>query len=76
MEFRGTGITFNSIGVSFIEETGMVDALGSAARVIYEARLLSSAPLKIEEILHALRYFISNNASSVTGQMITLGSPF
>lgn len=76
VEFRGSGITFNSVGVSFIEETGMVDALRPAARDDYEARLLSPAPLKIEEILHAVRYFTSEHATSVTGQLITLGSPF
>lgn len=76
VEFRGSGITFNSVGVSFIEDTGMVDALRPAARGSYEARLLAPTPLKIEEILHAVRFFTSNDASSVTGQMITLGSPF
>ena len=76
VEFRGSGITFNSVGVSFIEETGMVEALRPAARDSYEARLLSPAPLKIEEILHAVNYFTSEHANSVTGQLITLGSPF
>lgn len=76
VEFRGSGITFNSIGVSFLEDTGMVGALRPAARVIYETRLLAPAPLKIGEILHAVRFFASDDAASVTGQMITLGSPF
>lgn len=76
VEFRALGITFNSVGVSFIEDTGMVDALRPAARALYEARLLAPTPLKIEEILHAVRFFSSDDASSVTGQMITLGSPF
>ncbi len=76
VEFRGSGVTFNSVSVSFLEDTGMVDALRPAARSIYEARLLAPAPLKIEEILHAVRFFTSDNASSITSQMITLGSPF
>lgn len=76
VEFKALGITFNSVGVSFIDDTGMVDALRPAARAFYEARLLAPEPLKIEEILHAVRFFSSDDASSVTGQMITLGSPF
>ena len=76
VEFKGSGITFNSVGVSFIEETGMVNALRPEARSIYEARLLEPRPLKIEEIFHAVRFFASDDAASVSGQTIKLGSPF
>lgn len=75
VEFRGSGITFNSVGVSFIQDTGMVHALRPSARGMYEARLLCPEPLNIEEVLHAVRFFSSDDASSVTGQMIALGSP-
>ena len=75
VEFKGSGITFNSVAISFIEDTGMVNALNHAARANYESRLLEPHPLKIGEIMHALRFFLSEQAGAVTGQQITLGSP-
>jgi len=75
VEFRGSGITFNSIAVSFLEGTGMVDALRPEARAAYEARLLVPAPLHIDEIVQAIRYLASPAARSITGQLISLGSP-
>jgi NAD(P)-dependent dehydrogenase (short-subunit alcohol dehydrogenase family) len=75
VEFRGAGITFNSVGVSFLEDTGMVDALKPDARANYEARLLVPRPVLIDEIMHAIRFFTSDSAGSVTGQVVTLGSP-
>jgi 3-oxoacyl-[acyl-carrier protein] reductase len=76
VEFKGSGVTFNSVGVSFIEDTGMVGALLPAARASYETRLLTPKPLTIGEILHAVRFFVSDDAAPITGQVITLGSPF
>ena len=76
VEFKGSGITFNSVGVSFIEDTGMVGALLPAARASYETRLLTPKPLRIDEILHAVRFFVADDAAPITGQVIKLGSPF
>lgn len=75
VEFRGSGITFNSVAISFLEGTGMVDALRPEARAAYESRLLAPAPLHIDEIVQAIRYLASPSASTVTGQLISLGSP-
>lgn len=75
VEFRGSGITFNSVAVSFLEGTGMVEALRPEARAAYEARLMAPAPLGIDEIVQAIQYFASPAARSVTGQLISLGSP-
>lgn len=75
VEFKGSGITFNSLAISFLEETGMVDALPQVARSSYEARLLIPRPLRIEEILHVVRFFAAEDAASVTGQIMALGSP-
>jgi 3-oxoacyl-[acyl-carrier protein] reductase len=76
VEFRGSGITFNTVAVSFIEQTGMVDALRPEARANYEMRLLVPRPVSLDEIMHAITYFASDRASSVTAQQISLGSPF
>ena len=75
VEFKGSGITFNSLAISFLEGTGMVEALPQAARSSYEARLLVPRPLRIEEILHVVRFFAAEEAASVTGQLVALGSP-
>ena len=75
VEFRGSGITFNSVAISFLEGTGMVDALRPEARAAYEARLLAPPPLHIDEIVQAIRYLASPSARSITGQLISLGSP-
>mgnify|MGYP001599189149 FL=1 len=76
VEFRGSGVTFNTVCVSFLEQTGMVDALRPEARANYESRLLVPRALRIEEIAHAVDFFVSGAASSVTAQVISLGSPF
>ena len=76
VEFKGSGITFNSVAISFVENTGMLDSLKPAARELYESRLLESAPLKIDEIMHVLCFLISDHSRPVNGQTISLGSPF
>ena len=75
VEYRGSGITFNSVAVSFLEGTGMVDLLRPEARAAYEARLMAPAPLHVDEIVQAIHYLASPAARSVTGQLISLGSP-
>lgn len=76
VEFRGSGITFNHIAVSFLENTGMVEALKPEARAQYEARLLVPRGLKLDELLATIRFFAADEAATVTGQGIALGSPF
>lgn len=74
-EFKDAGINFNCIRVSFMEGTGMVDSLAEEPRKKYESRLLKPHALSIQEILHAILFFESNLSRSVTGQVLTLGSP-
>lgn len=76
VEFRGSGITFNSVGVSFVDDTGMVDALRPEARASYEARLLQPHALPMGEVMHTIRFFLAGEAAAVTAQSITLGSPY
>jgi len=75
LEFRGSGITFNSVGVSFVDSTGMVDALKPQVREQYEQRLLVPRALDMSEILGTIDYLCSDSAATVTGQVIALGSP-
>jgi len=75
VEFRETGITFNCLGVSFIEETGMLTALTDSSRKKYESRLLEPANISPDEVMHALSFLRSEMAGSITGQVIYLGSP-
>jgi 3-oxoacyl-[acyl-carrier protein] reductase len=74
-EFRGSGITFNSLRISFVESTGMVDSLNMEARKIYESRLLQHNAVSAQEIYHAIQFFDSSLARSITGQVLSLGSP-
>lgn len=75
VEFRNSGITFNSVGVSFLENTGMVESLRPEARAHYEARLLAPTPLRFAEIMRAISFFASEDAGSINAQVVTLGSP-
>jgi 3-oxoacyl-[acyl-carrier protein] reductase len=75
LEFKDSGVTFNSIALSFVEGTSMVDALKPDARASYEARLLVTRSLEMSEIVGTLGYLCSDHASSVTGQVILMGSP-
>ncbi len=74
-ELRGSGITFNSLRISFVEGTGMVNSLATEPRRIYESRLLEPRPLSVHEICHAIQFFDSSLARSITGQVLSLGSP-
>lgn len=74
-EFKGSGLTFNSIAISFIEDTGMVKALRSDARSQYESRLLVPNALSMEQLMHAIRFLVSRDAGPITAQTIVLGSP-
>jgi 3-oxoacyl-[acyl-carrier protein] reductase len=76
LEFRGSGITFNSVAISFVEQTGMVEALRPEARALYEQRLLVPRPLGLDELEATIAYLSSDGAATVTGQVIALGSPF
>ena len=74
-ELKDSGITFNSIRVSLVENTGMVSSLSDTPKRIYESRLLAPGVLTISEVLHTIQFFQSNLAKSITGQVLTLGSP-
>jgi len=76
LEFRNSGVTFNSVAISFVEHTGMVDALKPEARASYEARLLVPRALDMSEVLGTIRFLASDDAGAVTGQVISLGSPY
>jgi 3-oxoacyl-[acyl-carrier protein] reductase len=75
VEFKKTKLTFNSVAVSFVEETSMVESLRVESRENYETRLLKPRPVSIDEIMHCILFFLSDLAESVTGQSIVLGSP-
>jgi NAD(P)-dependent dehydrogenase (short-subunit alcohol dehydrogenase family) len=76
VEFRGSGVTFNSIAVSFFEHSRMVASLKPEARADYESRLLVPRPVQLGEVLAAINYLASDEAATVTGQVVSLGSPF
>ena len=75
LEFAGSGITFNCLAISFFEHSQMLASVRPEARAAYEARLTIPQALEIREILAAIRYLTSEDARSVSGQVITFGDP-
>jgi NAD(P)-dependent dehydrogenase (short-subunit alcohol dehydrogenase family) len=76
VELKGSGCTFNCLGLSFVEGTGMVDALRPEARASYEQRLAAPEGLDMTSVMHAIDFFILPEASAVTGQTVVLGGPY
>jgi 3-oxoacyl-[acyl-carrier protein] reductase len=75
IEFAGTGCTFNCLALSFVEATGMVDALRPEARAKYETRLAHPGSLGLDELMHAIEFLIAPAAAPVTGETLVLGGP-
>ena len=72
-ELAADDITFNTIGISVYENSGMV--AGLKEDVLREARrsLIKPAPLSIEEIAHATDFFVSDMARNITNQVVYFG---
>lgn len=75
MEYKDTGITFNSVAVSFIENTTMANKLNESVRAAYVQRLLAPAPITVSQLAQTIEFFAAPSARSITGQTVFLGSP-
>ena len=75
LEYKDTGLTFNSVAVSFIENTTMTDRLSESVRASYTQRLLTSVPITINQLAQTIEFLATSNAKPITGQTIFLGSP-
>ena len=66
-------ITINTIGLSMVSNSGMVDKLGAKALADKNSNLLKPQMLEIEEITHAVEFFLSPLAKNITCQTIYFG---
>lgn len=72
-ECRAFDITINTIGISYVESSGMIEALSEKALAKLKDRLLKPELLKITEIVKTIDFFSSPEAKNITGQTIYFG---
>ena len=72
-EVASMGITVNTLGLSFVEETGMTDDLdeGVIAKILEHTVL--KEPLELSDVSHAVDFLISEEGRAVTSQTLYLG---
>jgi 3-oxoacyl-[acyl-carrier protein] reductase len=72
-ECKTYDITVNSIGLSLVANTGMVESLDEAAIAAKQVHLLKPKLLEVAEIVAAINFFASAEARNVTGQVLYFG---
>ncbi len=72
-ECASDDITINCIGLSLVSESGMVDGLSQEALAAKQQQLIKPSLLGIQDVLHAINFFASPHARSITGQTIYFG---
>jgi 3-oxoacyl-[acyl-carrier protein] reductase len=76
LELADSGITLNTIGVSFVEGSGMYEQAKPESLDGYRARLRVARAISIEELVHAVEFFADPLAGAVTAQTVYFGGPF
>ena len=66
-------ITINTVGLSLVANSGMLDSLSPKALAAKQEALLKPQVLEIEEIMHAIDFFASPLARNVTCQTVYFG---
>ena len=72
-ELSEFGITFNTVGLSLVEDSGMIADLSESALQAKINRLTRPAALCVEEVAHVLDFFLSRNAGNITNQIVYFG---
>jgi 3-oxoacyl-[acyl-carrier protein] reductase len=72
-ELGGDDITINTIGISVFEASDMAENIDAKALAKARASLVKPNALTIDEIGHAVDFFISDLAGNVTDQIIYFG---
>jgi 3-oxoacyl-[acyl-carrier protein] reductase len=72
-ESKSYDITVNSIGLSFVANTGMLESTKESEREVVQANLLKPKLLEVSEVLAAINFFASFEARSITGQVLYFG---
>ena len=72
-ELSTNDITVNTLGVSIYGEAGMVEQMNPASLKKARTQLIKSGTLDIDEIVHAIDFFVSPLAAKVTSQTVYFG---
>jgi 3-oxoacyl-[acyl-carrier protein] reductase len=67
------GITVNTLGLSIVEETGMAEQIPPEAAAQTLERTISGETLRLQDVAHAVDFFIHPRSSTVTAQTLYLG---
>ena len=66
-------ITVNTVGISIFDDSSMVDGLKPEQLEAVRTALLKPAPLDASEVAHAIQFFASPQAASITNQVLYFG---
>ena len=72
-ETCGLDITFNSLGLSIVEDTALERGLSESAKQDKQKLLTKPNLLSVEEVCHGVEFFLSANARNITNQIVFYG---
>lgn len=72
-EVQDADITLNTIGISLVEDTGMMNGLNADALSEKQSQLTKPDVLKIAEVAHTVDFFLSEEARNITNQTLYFG---
>lgn len=72
-ECGNVDITINTLGLSLVAGTGMLDALSPKALAAKQEALLKPKVLEVEEVMHAINFFASPLARNISCQTVYFG---
>lgn len=72
-ECKSFDITLNTLGLSYVENTGMSDSQSNAIISSSQQLLLKPSFLKVEEVMRAIDFFAAPESRNITGQVIYFG---
>jgi len=74
-EYGHMDITFNSLGLSIVKDSGMAKGLSDKAAQEKRDKLGKPVDLEISEVVHAIDFLSDSRAAKVSGQTIYMGAP-
>ena len=72
-ECKSFDITVNTLGISYVEDTGMYDAKSEKVLASLQSQLLKPDFLRVGEIVKAIDFLGAPEAKNITGQTIYFG---
>lgn len=72
-ECGNADITINTLGLSLVANSGMLDSLNAKALASKQESLLKPKVLEVEEVMHAINFFASPLARNISCQTVYFG---